>query len=365
MSAQRTVDVLVAGLGPAGASAAAPAARAGLAVLCVERKQQAGVPVQCAEYLPPPLAKHSRAAGVLQQRIHGMRSVLPSGAATHSDFPGLMVDRAAFDQALVAEARSLGAECWLGTRLLAVDGRRNEARVRTSRDDIAIGYRLLIAADGPHSPVAESLGLAALDSIWTRQYTVPLLKPCADTEVWLSDAYPGGYAWLFPKGRFANLGVGMDKVLEKDLKRPLDALHRQLVDAGRVGAEILSHTGGAIPVGGLRQQLVVGDVLFAGDAAGLTHPITGAGIAAAVQSGERAGEAAAQFLRHGRETALAEFEEDIRDQFAPSISRALARRRWLLERWHARAAAMDATQRAGWVAFSEYFERELAGESQQ
>lgn len=364
MSAQRIVDVLVVGLGPAGASAAAVAGRAGLEVLCVERKEQVGVPVQCAEYVPLPLAKHTRAVGVLRQRVDGMRSVLHSGTAVHSDFPGWMVDRAAFDQAIVVEARSHGVECWLGARLLSVDARRSEARIRTRQDEIAIGYRLLIAADGPHSPVAERLGLAALESIWTRQYSVPLLKPCADTEVWLSDAYPGGYAWLFPKGRFANLGIGLDKALEKDMKRPLDALHRRLIDAGRVGAEILSHTGGAIPVGGLRETLVVGNVLFVGDAAGLTHPITGAGIAAAVQSGERAGEAAVQWLREGDETALAEFEEDIRDQFEPSIRRALARRRWLRERWNTDAATMDETQRAGWVAFPEYFERDLAGELQ-
>jgi geranylgeranyl reductase family protein len=365
MSAHRTVDVLVVGLGPAGASAAAVAGRGGLEVLCVERKQQVGVPVQCAEYVPLPLAKHTRAAGVLQQRVAGMRSVLHSGTAVHSDFPGLMVDRAVFDQTLVAEARSQGVECWLGARLLSVDARRGEARVRTQQDESTIGYRLLIAADGPHSPVAESLGLAALDSIGTRQYTVPLLRPCTDTEVWLSDAYPGGYAWLFPKGLLANLGIGMDKVLEKDMKRPLDALHRQLIDAGRVGADILSHTGGAIPVGGLRETLAVGNVLFVGDAAGLTHPITGAGIAAAVQSGERAGEAAVQWLRGGRETALAEFEEDIRDQFGPSLRHALARRHWLRERWRTEAAAMDETQRAGWVAFPEYFERDFAGELQQ
>ena len=37
-------------------------------------------------------------------------------------------------------------------------------------------------------------------------------------------------------------------------------------------------------------------MLLAGDAAGLTNPVTGAGIASAVQSGALAGRAAADFI---------------------------------------------------------------------
>ena len=52
----QSVDVLVIGLGPAGSAAAIAAASAGLSVLAIERKQQIGVPVQCAEYIPLPIA---------------------------------------------------------------------------------------------------------------------------------------------------------------------------------------------------------------------------------------------------------------------------------------------------------------------
>ncbi len=45
-------DVLVLGLGPAGASAAAEAARRGCRVVSLDRKRQAGIPVQCAELVP-------------------------------------------------------------------------------------------------------------------------------------------------------------------------------------------------------------------------------------------------------------------------------------------------------------------------
>lgn len=355
MSAARRVDVLVVGLGPAGGSAAAVAAAAGLSVLAVERKREIGVPVQCAEFIPLPMGRHAQAEGVLAQRIAGMKSYLPSGAVEHTDFPGLMVDRVAFDRALAATARAQGAELKLATRLMGLDAANRRAWIRTPEQTLAVEYRLLIAADGPHSLVAEGLGLPALETVYTRQYTVPLTQDYADTDIWLSDDYPGGYAWLFPKGRLANLGLGADKRFAQDLKTPLDALHRRLCAAGRVGADIVYRTGGAIPVGGLRERLVVGDVLFVGDAAGLTHPITGAGIASAVVSGERAGMAAAAWLAGQDGAALESFEEDIRDQFEGTLARAAARRRWLNAYWHSAAARDDALHRRGWIAFPEYF----------
>ncbi len=223
---------------------------------------------------------------------------------------------------------------------------------------VKLRYRLLVAADGPHSAVARVIGLPALQTVNTRQYTVPLHAPFADTDIWLSPRYPGGYAWLFPKGEKANLGLGADPAFAPDVKAPLDALHRQPAAEGRLGREILYRTGGAIPGGGLRARLVIGRVVFAGDAAGLTHPITGAGIVAAILSGERAGEAAHALIARGHNDALDGYEEDIRDQFADSLARVVERRRELARIWNTPRAGSDARHRRGWIAFREYFSEE-------
>lgn len=355
MSIRRAVDVLVVGLGPAGSSAAAIAARAGLSVLGIDRKKQVGVPVQCAEFIPQPLAKLTQHGDVLMQRIAGMHTMLSSGNEAHSPLPGLMVDRSAFDQALAREAERRGTEVRLAMRLLGIDALRNVARLQTAEQEFEVGYRALIAADGPHSVVAHAIGLPPLETVHTRQYTVPLLKAFADTDIWLSEKYPGGYAWLFPKGAFANLGIGVDRQRATDMKALLDELHDRLVEQGRVGREIIYRTGGAIPVAGLREKLVVGNVLLVGDAAGFTHPITGAGIAAAVASGERAGHAVASWLQEAKEDALAEFEEDMRDQFESSLRRAVAQRRRLVTEGDRGLAGSDTVQRSGWIAFPEYF----------
>ena len=349
------IDVLVVGLGPAGASAARAAALADASVLAVERRRVVGVPVQCAEFVPLPMGRYALAADAVRQRIDAMTTILPSGEKVVSDFPGIMIDRTSFDQALAAAARQAGAEGLLATALVGIDAARSVATVRRAGQLWQLGYGVLVAADGPLSRVGASLGLPPLETVATRQYSVPLLRRHAHTDVFLSADYPGGYAWLFPKGDVANLGVGMDAGLAPDLKTPLDRLHSQLAGRGLVGTEILGRTGGPIPVGGPRAALAVGNVLFAGDAAGLTHPVTGAGIAAAVLSGEAAGSGAARFLA-GEAGALAEYEADIRDQFGTALARAVARRRWMTQFWKRPEARADAMQRRGWIAFPEYFD---------
>lgn len=356
INSRQEVDVLVVGLGPAGGAAALAAAQAGLRVVVVERRKEIGVPVQCAEFIPLPLARYAMPEGVLQQRIQCMVSILPSGRTGKSDAPGLMIDRAAFDRALARQAEQSGAMLYLNSRLVRLDGAGSSAIVVMPQGEIRFDYRLLVAADGPHSFVARSLGLPRLETVHTRQYTVPLLEANEKTEIRLSSDYPGGYAWLFPKGGVANLGLGVDKRFAADPKTVLDALHRKLVADGRVGEAILSRTGGAIPVGGLRQNLVMGNVLFVGDAAGLAHPITGAGIAAAVVSGELSGQAAAAWLMGCEGNALMNFENTIRDQFGASLQRAVERRAWLGKYWGTPAASEDRIQRRGWIAFPEYFD---------
>ncbi len=348
------VDMLVVGAGPGGTAAAGRAAAAGLKTLVIEKKPRLGEPVQCAEFIPGPMAGYARRNGVLTQRIDGMKTYLPSGAVTPSAYAGLMVDRAEFDRALAAQAVEAGAEIMTDAALVSLDADRQTARIRHAGQTREIACRVLVAADGPHSTTARLKGLPALPVIHTRQYTVPLTESYADTDIWLSDEFPGGYAWLFPKDTLANLGLGADRRFESDLKTPLARLHAELVRQGRVGAEIMQRTGGAIPVGGLRESLVHGNILFVGDAAGLTHPITGAGIAAAVQSGECAATAAAEYLG-GNARALTAYDEEMREQYGPALERAVARRAQLTRCWHSAAARDDRVQRRGWIAFEEYF----------
>jgi digeranylgeranylglycerophospholipid reductase len=342
------VDVLIVGLGPAGGAAALAAARGGLKVVAIERRKEVGVPVQCAEWVPLALAgllpDLMRGDGVNIQSVNAMITHLPSGETSRLRAPGLMVNRGAFDQAIAAAAERAGATLHLNCRLDGLDTSLHLASVESPQGKNNFSYRLLIAADGPSSSVAKLVGLTRQAVVHARQYTVPLLLPMGDASVWLSPDFPGGYAWLFPKGDQANLGLGMDKRLAANLKTPLEALRQKLVSEGRVGSKVIRRTGGLIPVGGLRSALVVGNILFAGDAGGFAHPVTGAGIQAAVVSGRCAGESALAWL-NGRKNALESYEEEMRDHFEQALRRGVRQRVWL----------NGNAPRKGWVAFPEYF----------
>ncbi len=344
-------DVLVVGLGPAGGAAALAAAEAGLRVIALERRNEIGRPVQCAECVPAAMGRLVRRTGCEVQRVDAMQTVLPSGASVDSPFRGIMIDRARLDAGLARSAEEAGARLLLGWRFDALDAGAGRVRCRNAQGAREISYRLLIAADGPFSPVADALGLPSQPVALARQVTVPLLQPLARTEVYLSPDYPGGYGWLFPKGGTANLGVGVAREAGHLLRPRLHDLHRRLAGEERVGGGILARTGGGIPVGGLRPKLVVGNVMLVGDAAGLTHPVTGAGIHPAVTSGEAAGRAAARWLV-GDAAALESYGAGMEELFGPSLARALRRRGELRGR-----EGDEGALRRAWVAFPDYYRR--------
>ncbi len=347
-------DVLVIGLGPAGASAAASAAAAGASVIAIDRKREPGVPVQCAEFVPAMIGQHTKALSAsVTQPIDSMITFVVSEQHGEPNFAGHMIDRAAFDSALVADAVRAGAACALSMSLRSIS---LSGDVHLS-DGTILRPKVIIGADGPRSLTGKAIGRINLEIAETRQVTVPLLRPHTATDIFLGPSIPGGYAWLFPKGGTANLGLGVAEPYRARLKPLLEQLHTQLADEGRVGREILHHTGGAIPVGGRLDPAAEDEsrvVLLAGDAAGLTNPITGAGINAAVQSGTLAGRAAAR-IAAGERAAIQDYRDDIEDLFATSLDRAVRRREALMQQFASGHVPTGRDLKRAWIAFPEYW----------
>lgn len=350
-----TADVLVIGLGPAGASAAAEAARRGCRVVAVDRRDAPGLPVQCAEFVPALIGLEVETlAPAVRQGIRRMTTFVENDApAVKEQFPGHMLDRAAFDAGLVAKAVEAGAQCVSGAvvKRITAEGQAEIA------EDRVIAARVIVGADGPRSIAGRAIGQCNTALVETRQITVPLRIPQESTDIFLSAEIPGGYGWLFPKVEVAHVGAGVDPGHRKRLKAIIVRLHRDLVASGRVGAEILGLTGGLIPVGGMLKpvgQVQEALVLLAGDAAGLTNPVTGAGIAAAVQSGRLAGQAAAACIA-GEPHAGRDYEEELENLFRASLDRAVRRRRELAAICAAGAVPGKPALRRGWIAYPEYW----------
>ncbi|WP_338465609.1 NAD(P)/FAD-dependent oxidoreductase [Novosphingobium sp. ZN18A2] len=349
-----TCDVAVIGLGPAGSSAAIAAARSGARVMAFDRKREAGVPVQCAEFVPMMLGIESGPVTFTQvQPIDAMESFVENTHDRHNDdFRGRMIDRAAFDRELVRQAEAAGARVSFAEQVESID----RSGVVTLSGGRRIFARVLVGADGPRSRVGAAIGCRNTEVVETRQVSVPLRQSQASTDIYLSADIPGGYAWVFPKGDIANVGLGVDRAFKDRLKPALELLLDQLETEGVIVRDVLSHTGGAIPVGGpvgFAGRLGDVQVLLAGDAAGLTNPITGAGIPAACQSGKMAGEAAARLVR-GADDAVTDYYDDIEDLFGASLRRAVDRRDELMARF-AQGKPNRNQLRRSWIAYPAYW----------
>ena len=270
-----------------------------------------------------------------------------------------MIDRQAFDASLVEIAEEAGAKCHFSSSVKALDG-KGRLLLPTSEQ---VSAKIIIGADGPRSVIGSAIGSANEDIIETRQVSVELLAPHFATDIYLSNAFPGGYGWMFPKGKTANIGIGVARGEKSRLRPALEALHAQIAASGQVGEAILGYTGGPIPAGGLIQPVgEIGDtqIILAGDAAGLANPITGAGISVAVASGRLAGEAAVGYLRGDGVGALELYAEELDDDYGASLRRAVARRKNLRDWSNKNGALQAAEMRSGWIAYPEYWQAEQA-----
>lgn len=343
-------DVLVVGLGPAGARAAAVAATAGCRVVGIERRSRIGEPVQCAELVSGAFTVEGMRWDVVTSQSVGRMVTVVEGEPPESadGFAGRMISRRRFDQQLAAHAAERGARLMLGVTVtqLCDDGRVCLSNGMTLRPHALVG------ADGPRSRVGEAIGRVNRELVVARQITVPLEAPYDATDIFLRTDYHGGYGWLFPKAGGANLGVGVDARSRDRLKPLLEELRAELAAAGRIGAAAgAGLTGGWIPVGGrltVCGRLGAVPVALAGDAAGLTNPVTGAGIEAAVRSGELAGLAVAGWLG-GRRTALQDYEGELADLYDVAYARAQRHRREVLR------CASPSSLRRGWISSPEYW----------
>ena len=104
-------------------------------------------------------------------------------------------------------------------------------------------------------------------------------------------------------------------------------------------------------------RIRVGEVLLVGDAAGHTHPVTGAGVLAAIVGGTLAGQAAARAIKSNDHSALDEYEREWASFMGGPLRHALSRRRYLDQHWSDDPLALSRTVRDNWIAFKAYGRR--------
>ncbi len=345
-------DILVVGAGPAGASAAAEAALRKMRVLVVERRSAVGVPIQCAEYIPKQLlGELDIAKRYIVQPVRGLKTYLENQLVKETPAQGFIIRRDYFDRLLIEKAVQNGARLELSTKALERNGDRILVQSKSCPPQ-TITARVIIGTDGPLSTVASWFDRRIESLIAAVQVRVSLVNRIDFAHVYFKPAFFGGYAWLFPRGADANVGLGLKKKKDSPFSpgHLLEQFLQQHFREGMIKTNISHRISGWIPAG-LRNNIVHENIMLAGDAAGQTHPITGAGIFPAVTCGRMAGKWAAEAVGSNDLSLLVQYEQEYKDLFGDAMQRASERRRLLEANWD----RLEETLKQCWVAFRGYY----------
>lgn len=353
MTQRMDCDVLVVGAGPAGSSAAVRAAKEGIRVLVAERRKTIGVPVRCAGYIPRPLlaALPFRDRAFVLQSVKAMHTVLPDGTVKNTRSPGLIIRRDRFDQLLAESAQREGAKVLTGLR--AVGKNTDEILLKDARGErFNMRPLVIIGADGPHSTVGRWMGGRRPRLIPGIQGRVPLAVSMDHTEVHFHPRIFGAYGWVFPRGNEANVGIALSggEGFPQSLKPTFDWFVSRIAEEEKIKAGSRALTLGWIPVAP-RHRILKENMLLAGDAAGHTHPITGAGVAHAILAGRLAGKWAARAVRKGDVGALQGYEEALKAELGETLSRGTRRRQLLEAEWEHLSEVLPRC----WTGFKTYY----------
>ena len=308
------LDVLVVGAGPAGVAAAITAHRHGLHTACVDR---ATFPRDktCGDGLTAAALRLLEDLGVSVPEIASTQPIStvvlrgPNGRVSELPLPrdghhAVVTTRLDLDAALVEHARAAGVPVHEGRAVTSLRVTRTGAVVEhgAGPHTETTTARYVIAADGHYSTVRR-IAVPETDrdlGSWHafRQY----FSGVDDDRLWVlfeADLLPG-YAWVFPlPGDRANVGFGVLRD-ERTTGKQLAALWRNLLARpalrdvlGPRAEPTAPHRAWPIPASFDPRRATAGRVLFAGDAAGVVDPMTGEGIAQALESGMLAARAIA------------------------------------------------------------------------
>jgi len=309
-------DVLVVGAGPGGSMAAKFAARNGARTLMIEKRQEIGSPVRCAEGISKDWMAECDVTldpSWVACTPEGARIFSPNGtcafvgAERAGNEVGIVLERHLFDKALARDAAEAGTEIMLKTHagdLLRSNGTIEGVVGKSMDKDIEIRAKIVIGADGFESQVGRWAGIRtnikARDVDATIQYRLCNIdcdpRYC---DFYVGSCSPGGYIWIFPKGDgVANVGIGVQLSLLRDKAEIKGYLDRWIAtQPGLSQGQALEIVGGAVSTNKPLAQTVTDGIMLVGDAARLIDPLTGGGIVNACISGKLAGEIAAQAVR--------------------------------------------------------------------
>jgi geranylgeranyl reductase family protein len=330
----KTFDVIVAGAGPAGATAAKFLGEAGVSTLLLDkspfpRDKPCGGGISARVLARFPYLR-TALGNIPTSWVNKVHFESPSGCVVDyrsADPLYLMIRRSEFDNLLFTLARP-HVETATGL-VRKVDVQHDHVDVST--DNCEYQARMIIGCDGANSLVARASRLRTGNV--QNDYAIDMMEETPQQE--LSTAERDrmyiyyrirshyGYGYVFPKTDHLNVGVGfkLDYYLA-NLRGEHYSHHRSFVEDMKSKRVLEGQSNRAnfrafpLPISGPLARTYADRVLLAGDAGGFVNALTAEGIYYAMVSGELAARAAMQGRLSGYDRA---WKREIGDELAHSV----------------------------------------------
>jgi geranylgeranyl reductase family protein len=316
-------DAIVIGMGPAGSSAAFEIARAGYAVLALDRCVFPRAKV-CGGGIS------SRLDGLLGRDYHDVVEAAIDGMTFVYDGAeaftvagrspvAYFVMRNRFDALLADRAARAGARLRHDDPVVGIEETADGVVVRTAA--ATHRARFVVGADGAHSIAARLLnGSRPRRRVYGLEAEVAVDALIPERQAVMEmGAIPGGYGWVFPKARGRSVGIAGFRGGERRPKaRFARFASRQPVLHGLPPAAPSGHP---IPVYTPALRVTSSRIGLAGDAGHFVDPMFGEGIYYAVWSGRQLGRTIARQLDEGG-ADLSAYRRWVEDELFPEFAAA-------------------------------------------
>lgn len=340
-------DVIVVGGRIGGSVSSLIASQNDVDVLMIEKRQEIGTPVQCAEgttlstfeTLEMKPSKKYVSTEIKGATVHApdgrsvdLEGVIDDNFLDDTGLQGYILDRKVFDKHLAIQSAKAGTDIMMKTTvtdLLRKDGQICGVVAKHLGKTMEIKADMIIAADGVESNMTRLAGL-------TKPRTTKDICSCAQYELvgldfdphklnfyFGQEIAPGGYLWMFPKGE-DSINVGLGVRTSKNT-----AYHYLNKFISRYDATPVELNIGGVPLSGPIDKTYTDNFLVVGDAAGQVDPVTGGGIHLTVFCAKIAGEVAADAVKNGdtSKNVLKKYDMLWREKFEKNLKLSLKYRK--------------------------------------
>ncbi|MFX1309168.1 MAG: geranylgeranyl reductase family protein [Promethearchaeota archaeon] len=317
---QKSFDVTVVGAGTGGTTAARFAAKKGLNVCLIDRKQKAKIGDKiCGDAVGneifdilkinhpknEELSCYIKGAKLYSPNLKKCINLVDPKQA------GYVVNRLEFGQRLLNEALDAGVKQFLDQTmvldLLYSNGTVKGVQVKLKNGEKAdIISKIVIDASGFYSPIRKKVKSSLIEKTILKEDSIlcyreivrfsPTDQEVKDPEhitiILDQEKAPGGYIWYFPKNEASvNIGIGtfMDyRGKVKDLYR--NNVFNEFIKTSKV--DILSSGGGVVPIRRPLWSCADNGIMLVGDSACQVNPLHGGGIDPSMRAGYHAAKSA-------------------------------------------------------------------------